>query len=686
DPLTISNYTLGKVLRYYQDVAIRKSIEAFLENKKRILLTMATGTGKTLVAFQIVWRLLKSGHINKVLFIADRTFLRDQAYNVFEPFGNARETIKDGQYPMNRSIFFTTYQSLFSGNNKKVYEQYEPNYFDFIIVDEAHRSGYGRWNLIFQRFHDAIHFGMTATPKREENIDTYAYFGQPVYTYSLGQGIDDGYLAPYKIHKVYTNIDKDGRLSLRQAQEVGANIYIPEGTMVKDSYTQGEFEEKITLPDRTKRMCEHLSDLLRDQPLDKTMIFCVNMEHAGQVAKDLQNHFSFLGYSDFAVRIVSEEMNAKTLIENFVDSDKITPVIATTVDLLSTGIDAPSVKNIVFFSPLSSKVFFKQIVGRGSRIDDITKKYQFRIIDYINATRLFDEWDFPTVNQESINQDKRNKFLTGIIVDPETGTPIQSASVTVQVGPNEQSFVRTNKDGIFSFSNLPSKIKIQIRSYSYKEKSIELESFESAQQSIIIELKKKTETVEKIIIDNLPVYISEEIKLEIADGRTLNKAQYIEYSKEEIRKRLVTLDDLKRIWSDSDKRNGFLHEIKERSVSPKVITDLISNSNTDTFDIIAHVAFDAPLITRDERVDAFQNMKSDFLNSLGPGKDIVLALLEKYRIAGIENIVNPKIYSTPPFDQMGYINGVVKRVGGISNLMNIIKALETGLYEEDDKR
>jgi superfamily II DNA or RNA helicase len=333
EPLIIPNYTMGKTPRYYQEAAIKKTIEAFLQGKRKLLLTMATGTGKTLVAFQIAWKLFKAGSVHKILYIADRVFLRDQAYNVFEPFGDARDIIKEGKSPKNRDIYFATYQSLFSGDEKsRLYEQYKPNFFDLIIIDEAHRSGFGMWNVIFKRFANAIQFGMTATPKRDDNIDTYAYFGEPVYSYSLGQGIEDGFLAPYKIHKIFTNIDKEGILYLRQAQDAGANIYIPAGINPKDYYTLGEFEQKISLPDRTEKICEHLSDLLRDGPTDKTMVFCVNMDHAGQVAKELQNHFSYLKYQDYAVRIVSEEMDVRSLLEKFVDSDSITPVVATTVD------------------------------------------------------------------------------------------------------------------------------------------------------------------------------------------------------------------------------------------------------------------------------------------------------------------------------------------------------------------
>jgi len=688
DPLAFPYYVADKAPRYYQEAAIKKSIESFLSNRKKMLLTMATGTGKTFVAFQIVWKLYKAGAIRRILYIADRTFLRDQAYNVFAPFANSpegdpRDVIREGIAGKNRDIYFATYQSLFSGTEgKRLFQQYNKDFYDMIIIDECHRSGFGIWKVIFEHFSDAVYLGMTATPKRDDNIDTYAYFGEPVFSYSLGQGIEDGFLAPYRIHKIFTNIDKDGILFLRQAQDSGASLYIPENVDIKDYYSVGEFEEKITLPDRTKKMCEHLADLLRIYgPKDKTMIFCVNMHHAGEVAKELQSHFSYLGYPDYAVRIVSEEAYVNSLLEKFVDSEKVTPVVATTVDLLSTGVDAPSVKNIVFMAPIASKVLFKQTIGRGSRIDPITKKFEFRIIDYTNVTRLFDEWDYP-IDTDLTSTGPKDKFLHGSVVDAETGIPIANASLTIKLGTNEQVAVKVDNQGKFRISNLPGTISLRIHSNGYKDKSLTTETFANYNQSILIELRKKTEEPERIVVDGLPIYISEEINLELADGQTLSKAEYVEYSRNEIRKRTVSLDDLRRIWVDKEKRTTFLQELRGRSISPKVLSDIVKNPDTDIFDLVAHVAFNAPLITRDERARAFRLLKTDFVNSLGSGKDVILALLEKYRVAGIENISDPKVFNLPPFDKMGHVIGVAKMVGGIDKLKQMIELLERDIYEE----
>ncbi len=277
DPLNYSIYSMpgGKEPRYYQEIAINRVIESILLGKKRILLAMATGTGKTYVAFQTVWKLIKSGYFKRVLYIADRNFLRSQAHNnEFAPFDKAREIIEEGKAPKNRDIYFSTYQALYSGDYKRrLYQEYPPNFFDMIIIDERHRSGYGTWKEILDYFGGAVHFGMTATPKRSDNIDTYAYFGNPVYSYSMGQGIEDGFLAPFQIYRIFTNIDKEG-LHLQDALHQGAHIYIPEEINIQDVYTLENFEREITLPDRTKKICEHIANLSNKfGPLEKTIIF-----------------------------------------------------------------------------------------------------------------------------------------------------------------------------------------------------------------------------------------------------------------------------------------------------------------------------------------------------------------------------------------------------------------------------
>jgi type I restriction enzyme R subunit len=675
----------GKEPRYYQEIAVKSVVESVLKGNKRILLTMATGTGKTHVAFWTVWKLYNSGLIRRILYIADRIVLRDQAYNWFGHFGDARAVIGEGNVPKNRDIFFSTYQSLYSEvGSERVFQLYDPDFFDVIIIDECHRSGFGTWHDILKHFTKAIHLGMTATPKRDENIDTYAYFGNPVYSYSLGKGIEDGFLAPYKIHKVRTNIDKQGGLSIKDIEAEGVKVYIPDETRVKDWYTSGEFERQLLLPDRTVKICEHLAKLLRVfEPMQKTMVFCVNNDHAALVTKELQNRFSDLGYSDYAVRIVSEEAEAREILERFVDSDKKTPVCATTVDLLTTGVDAPCVHNIVFLRTINSKVLFKQIIGRGSRIDPNTDKYYFRIIDYLNATRLLDPWDYPEDEDGSPVSPKGpfDWFLKGKIIDKETGEPVANASVIVSIAPNQTAHIRTDENGFFKFSDLPhSRVGLKISATGYVRKEFEAKPTETLETSLLTELKKEAPAKEKIVVEGLTIYIADETYVEIEEGKPLAKAKYVEYSKDEVKKRVVSLADLQRIWLNSKERESFLEELKKISVNPEVLAKLIERPDADTFDVLARITFDAPIITRDERARALMNLKSGFLESFGPeAKEVLLMLLEKYRAGGVGEIT-PKVFSVPPFDKKGYILGIAKAFGGLDKLKKAITEVQKGLY------
>jgi type I restriction enzyme R subunit len=413
----------GKNPFYFQEIAVREVLNRLLRGQRRVLLAMATGTGKTFVALQIVWKLVRSGWLAlphpgrpaRVLFLADRVILRDQAYNTFSPFADGTSDPRhrmEGHPPnLNRDLYFAIYQNLWSPDEDgvRLFERFPRDFFDLVIIDECHRSGFGTWREILDHFQGAVHLGMTATPRRADNVDTYAYFcaeerevavdpehpeqgtwRPPAFQYSLGRGIEDGFLATYRVHRVRTTVDAGG-LRLEDAVEQGAEVLIPEDVDPRPVYTTPQFEREITLPDRTRAMVTHLAQLLRRfGPLDKTMVFCVDMEHARLVARLLQDEVgSELGVSDYAVPIISEEgEEGRRRLEEFADSDRKTPVVATTAELLTTGVDVPSCRNIVFMKTVSSPVVFKQIVGRGSRIDRATGKNWFRIIDYTGATRF----------------------------------------------------------------------------------------------------------------------------------------------------------------------------------------------------------------------------------------------------------------------------------------------------------
>ena len=676
----------AKSPRYYQEIAIKKIVEAIIKGQKRILLTMATGTGKTYVAFQVVWKLIKSGYFQRVLYIADRNFLRDQAHNEdFSPFDKARAIIEEGKAPKNRDVYFSIYQALYSGDEtKRLYQEYPKDFFDMVIIDECHRSGYGTWKEILDYFSGATHLGMTATPKRTDNIDTYAYFKEPVYSYSMGQGIEDGFLPPFQIYRIFTNIDRDG-LHLKEALHQGARVYIPEETDLKDIFTIEDFEREIVLPDRTEKICEHLSELFNNfGPMQKSIIFCVTMDHAALVAKELQNHFARLGFSDYAVRIVAEEPNVKDIYEKFKDSEKTTPVVSTTVDLLTTGVDIPSVRNLVFLKPISSKVYFKQHMGRGSRVDPISGKYFFRVIDYVNATRLLDEWDYPSEGEpQKIAEGPFELKLRGYVVHSETSDPVEGAGIRAQIAPNMQRITRTNKDGYFMLNDLPrSPITLTITKYDFRSRNITLTPSEDS-EPIIIELKPQKPPKPPIVAEGIEVYIAEQTQIFIASsGKTLTDAEYKEYSKGGVIRRVTNLWELQSLWFDRDRRRRFIDELRSESIFPDLLAGILKTPDADTFDVLAHVTFGAPLLTRDERARAFLNKKKQIIEALGErGQYVILTLLEKYRAGGIEQITRPEVFEVPPFDKMGFLKGIAGIFGGMDKLKNAISLMEKGIYE-----
>ena len=386
-PYAPLDVTRGSIPRYFQEAAIRETLVRIVRGQRRILLTMATGTGKTFTTMQLVWKLVKSewlyqqkGRAGRVLFLAHRVVLRDQAYNTFGAFASSHgdpRFMLDGKRKLSlqHDLYFGIYQTLWGADasGKRLFEQFPRDFFDLIIIDEAHRSGFGTWKEILDYFESAIHLGMTATPKQDENVDTYAYFcaeepaippnpeaeGKGVirhaaYTYSWGQGIEDGFLATYKVHQVRTNLDKEG-LHISQVIEQGAEVIVPDEAQIREDYYTPQFEREIRLPDRTQTLVKHLAKLLRQfGPMHKTMVFCVDMEHAQEVARLLNNEFAGLGLGeDYAVPIVSEEgEQGRRWLASFQDSDRKLPVVATTAELLSTGVDVPACRNIVFMKTL----------------------------------------------------------------------------------------------------------------------------------------------------------------------------------------------------------------------------------------------------------------------------------------------------------------------------------------------
>jgi len=664
-------YDPQKEARYYQLQSVNKVIEAVMKGSEKILLTLATGTGKTYVASQIVWKLWKSEHLKKILYLTDRAeVLRDQAYKEWKIFADARDKIIEGKTPTVRDIYFATYQTLFSGDEShRLYQNYDPDFFDMVIIDECHRSGWNRWFEILQYFKKAVHFGMTATPKRTDNIDTYHYFGDPVYKYDIEQGIDDGYLANYQVQRIYTNIVKDG-LNIKEAELKGAEIFVPEDdpdVVLKDIYLVPEFERTITIPEHTELICKKICELLeRYGVMDKTIIYCVNIDHAGDVKKYIQNHFAHLGYSNYAVRIVAEDKVDKKELENIRDSEKQLPVVATTVDLLTTGADMPPIRNIIFFKTVSSVVLFNQIIGRGTRIDEASGKLFFRIIDFTGATRLF-----PQLLKEKEPRPKPegpfDSFYKAQVFDAEDGQPIQDVRVVLTIQAHMNIIHKTDKNGFVFFDNLPhSQVHISFEKTGYNKKESKVQPIADFNQIETITLSKEKGKRTPIRIQGIDVYIAtEEEFLVDAGGRKLNTAEYREYSQEGIKKRVISLEDLKKIWLDDEKRGDFINDLISSGISPQVLSSVVlERSDIDGFDVIGHIAFDAPIISRDERARALLELKQKFINSFPTSaREIIFDLIEQYKIGGIDDL-KPEVFNMWQF---------LRKYGGLKNIIQRLK-------------
>ena len=715
--------TQGKEPRYFQESAIREALLRMMRSQKRILLTMATGTGKTFVAFQIVWKLVKSGwlhHINgdqpaRVLFLADRVVLRDQAYNAFSAFASGQSDPRfliDGKkkLSLNRDLYFGIYQTLWNEDRKGVraFEQFPRDFFDLIIIDECHRSGFGSWKEILDRFGSAIHLGMTATPKQDESIDTYAYFCKeekeipvdpddnskgmirpPAFTYSLGQGIEDGFLATYKIHRVFTDIDKNG-LNIQEAIEQGAEVFVPEGVDLKDKYFTQNFEREIRVPGRTEIIVKHLAKLLRRfGPMHKTMIFCVDINHAYDVAWMLNNEFADLGFDeDYAVPIVSEEgEQGQRWLNYFQDSDRKLPVIATTAELLSTGVDVPSARNIVFMKTISSPLLFKQIIGRGTRIDAQTGKTWFRIIDYTGATRLLDpRWDKPQVPYEPTdNNQPLTANITGTVRLEESGEVIVGASLAVSAGVNDQRGpIYTDQDGRYLFEKLPSDtLTVIAAGLGLSRRQIQVTTQENETVTLDIELKPINERQDKIEVQGLKVTIAEEATFIVEgmnDAMTLEK--YVDYTREKILGYVPDWEEFRATWQDPQRRKVLGEQLARSSIYADVLAEVMDERDADEFDLLAHLVYGRDILSRGDRAKNFLKREFSWLQSKPrQEREVILALLEKYKYGGLREISNPLVFRMSPFREMGEVRGVVQRFGGdMQNLRQALDELQQRLY------
>jgi type I restriction enzyme, R subunit len=634
----------GKPPRYYQEIAINRAVQSVLQGRKRVLLTLATGTGKTFIAFQMCWKLWnsrwnKAGEHRRprILYLADRNILVDEPQaKMFAPFGEARHKI-EGEAVKSREMYFAIYQGLARDTHRPgLYRDYPRDFFDLILVDECHRGSArdeSNWREILEYFEDSYQIGMTATPLRQDNRDTYRYFRNPIYTYSLRQGIDDGFLAPYRVHRIVSTVDAAGwRPTPGELDRYGREI--PDGL-----YGTADFERLVALKSRTLAIARNISDFMRKTDrFAKTIVFCVDQEHAEEMRKALNNCNSDLAqrYPDYVVRVVSDEGDiGRGYLSRFMELETETPVIVTTSQMLTTGVDVQTCKNIVLVRTVNSMSEFKQIIGRGTRVRDDYGKLYFNILDYTgSATRLFADPEFdgdPALVTEEQMDEAGETVGEPEIVEEQTLTPEERAEASVPLPPADDD--------------------------------------EEGERR-------------KFYIDGGSVEIAAHLVYELdADGKKLQVRKFTEYTAEKVRSMYPSAVELRAKWSNADERGAIIAALQDRGISFEELAEAANQPDADPFDLLCHVAYSAPIRTRRERADAARLEGKEFFNRFADGaREVLNELLEKYVEFGTAQFQIPDILKVPPISERGNVMEIADLFGGSEHLREALAELQELLY------
>jgi type I restriction enzyme, R subunit len=633
----------GRRPRYYQQIAVNRTVEAIAKGQNRLLLVMATGTGKTYTAFQIIHRLWKSGTKKRILFLADRNALIDQTRRGdFKHFKDKMTVVKQRMVDKSYEIYLALYQGLTGGEDERnVYKQFSPEFFDLIVIDECHRGSAkedSAWRDILNYFSKAAHVGLTATPKETKDTSNIEYFGDPVYTYSLKQGIDDGFLAPYRVIRIALNVDSEGwRPNKGQTDK--------DGNPIEDRiYNRKDYDRNLVIDERTDLVAQKVTEFLKGYDrFAKTIIFCVDIDHAERMRSALAKHNADLVSENYKyiMQITGDNDEGKRELDNFINPEERYPVIATTSELMTTGVDAQTCKVIVLDANINSMTKFKQIIGRGTRINEEFNKMYFTILDFRNATDLFADKDFDgdPIRIKPIGQDDT---IGGIIGEEEVeATPITDEGTGIEVVFTPPYVRKPDGGGLGGHVVHEPREKVYVNGVDV---------------SVLLSREMYFDHTGKPITSSLK-----------------------DYTKEIIKGQFASLDDFLRTWNNAEQKEVIINELQQQGVMVEALYQAVDRQ-VDLFDLICHVAYDMPPLTRRERAENVK--KRNYFTKYGDqARKVMEALLEKYADEGITNIESIEVLRVNPFDEFGSPLEIIQNFGSKKGYLEAVKELESELYK-----
>ena len=632
----------NKEPRYYQRIAINRAVEAIAKGQDRVLLVMATGTGKTYTAFQIIWRLWKAKKKKRILFLADRNILVDQTKSQdFAPFGDKMTKITKRRIDKSYEIYLALYQGI-AGNNedKDAYKEFSRDFFDLIVIDECHRGSAkddSSWREVLDYFSSATQLGLTATPKETKEVSNIEYFGEPIYTYSLKQGIEDGFLAPYKVIRPLINIDLDG-LKLKEGTIDKYGNEVPD-----EEFNVKDYDKRIVVDERTELVAKRITQYLKNNNrYDKTIVFCTDIDHANRMRQALvnENPDMVAENSKYVMQITGDNDEGKKELDNFIDPEVTYPVIATTSKLMTTGVDAKTCKLIAIDSNINSMTEFKQIIGRGTRLRPDYNKWYFTILDFRGVTRLFEDKEFD-------------------------GEPVQVKEVQENEEMPKEEQTKEEVENI-------------IDNISDDETIVEIPPD--------IDITDIENPTKKFYVNGIEVVqVGERVQYYSNDGKLITES-LIDYTKKNLKAQFATMDDFIKKWSESDKKSAIIDELTEQGIMLDELREEVkqkTGKDLSVFDLICHITFDTPPLSRKERAEKVKK-RNYFGKYSEKARKVLNALIDKFADDGIKEIENREILKFQPFNEIGTPMEIIKEFGGKTKYEEAIKELEKELFNDNE--